>query len=122
MRGFKYQRGEGRAGCIFWTLVLAAGIFVAAKIIPVKIATAELKDKMEEAAQLMPRGREKEFVDFIVANAVERDLPVTRKDVKVKKSNQRVTMDVSFTVPIDLIVTTYDWDIDLHVDRDIFII
>lgn len=122
MQRFDRQRGEGRAGCIFWTLVLVVGVMISSKVIPVKIATAELKDKMEEAAQLMPRGTQKDYIDFIVSSAVERDLPVTRKNVTIKKSANRVVMDVEFTVVLDFIITDYRWDISLHVDRDIFLI
>lgn len=116
------ERGESRAGCLLWTLVLAAGILVSVRVVPVKIATIELQNKMEDAAQLMPRGTPRNFQDFIVQRAAELNLPITKKQVKVKKSTSRVVMDVSFTVPLDFIFTTYNWDISLHVDRDIFII
>ncbi len=116
------ERGESKAGCLIWTVVLAAGILISVRVIPIKIATIELKDKMEDAAQLMPRGTVKQYQTFIVQRAQELNLPVTKKEVKVKKYPNRVVMDVSFTVPLDLIVTTYNWDISLHVDRDIFLI
>lgn len=122
MKRWSRNAGEGRAGCIMWTLLLIFGGMVAFKVIPIKIATIELKDQMREAARLMPRGTERQYVDYIVKEAVARDLPVTKKDVKVKKTLQRVVMDVEFTMPVDLIITTYDWHIKLHVDRDIFLI
>ncbi len=116
------ERGESRLGCVIWTIVLAAGILISVRVIPIKIATIELKDKMEDAAQLMPRGTVRQYQTFILQRAQELNLPVTKKEIKVKKYPNRVVMDVSFTVPLDLLITTYNWDISLHVDRDIFII
>ncbi|RMH17724.1 MAG: hypothetical protein D6696_14815 [Acidobacteria bacterium] len=116
------QKGESRAGCILWSLALVIGIMVAVKVIPIKIATMELKDKMREAAQLMPRGTERDYVKYILDKAAERNLPVTRENVKVQKWPNRVVMDVEFTVVLDFFIMDYDWNVKIHVDRDIFLI
>lgn len=122
MKVWKRQAGEGRAGCILWTLILIFGAIAAMRWVPVKIATVELKDKMEEAAQLMPRGTEKQYVDHILHHAEDLRLPVVRKDIKVKKAKERVQMEVKFVIPLDLFVYTHHWNVHIKVDRDIFLI
>ena len=37
--------GEGKLGCIIWLLVLGAVVLVAAKLIPVRIRSAELYEQ-----------------------------------------------------------------------------
>lgn len=122
MRGRNTQSGEGRLGCIFWVVLLAIGIFAASRFVPVKIATAELKDHMEELAATRPRGTSEEFRNAIFQRAKELNLPVAQKEITVQKDQNRAVMDVEFTVPIDFAVYTYQWKVSLHVDRPIFII
>lgn len=121
MYGFRGQRGEGRAGCVFWALLVVVAIFAGFKIVPVKIATAQLKDHMEELAQLSPRGTDRYFSSEIYTRARDLDLPVDKKRIKIDKRPNRVIMDVDITVPMDFIVTTYNWEIKIHVDRDLFL-
>lgn len=122
MRGRNTQGGEGRLGCIFWVVLLAVGIFAASRFVPVKIATAELKDHMEELAATRPRGTSEDFRNSIYQRAKELNLPVAQKEITVQKDQNRAVMDVIFTVPIDFAVYTYQWKVSLHVDRPIFII
>ncbi len=116
------QRGEGRIGCIFWVLVMAVGVLLALRVVPVKIATSQLKDHMEELAQLKPRGDQNFFASEIYNRARELDLPIDKKRIKVDKGPNRVIMDVELTVPLDFFVYTYNWEIKIHLDRDIFLI
>lgn len=117
------QRGEGRIGCIIWTLILAAGILVSAKVIPYQIALAEFKDDLKGVAQTMPRGTEQQFINFIYKTGTEKyDLPIDRKRIKVQKSKKRVVMDVEFTITLDFLVYTHTWPVSIHIDRDIFLI
>jgi len=116
------QRGEGRLGCIFWVLFLGIGIMIAVKMIPVKIAIAELEDHMEELAERHPRGNSQQFRTSIYKKAQELDLPVQQKEIEVQKSKQRAVMTVEFVKPIDFVVYTYQWKIRVHVDRDVYLI
>lgn len=122
MRSRNTQSGEGRLGCIFWIVLLVIGGIVASRVIPLKIATAELKDHMEDLAQTRPRGTSEEFRNSIYKRAQELKLPLQQKEISVQKDQQRAVMDVELTIPIDLFVYTYMWKVSLHVDRPIFIV
>ena len=111
---------ESRVGCVFWALVGILFVLVAVKVVPVKIATMKLEDHMTEMAMTQGR-RDKDFFEreiFNKARSLKLDVP--RKQIRVKKYPERVIMDVEFTVPIDILSFTYNWDVQIHLDRDIF--
>jgi len=120
MRPWKIQRGEGRIGCIFWSLVALVFLLVAMKVVPVKIATMQLEDHMKELALTQGR-RGKEFFESEIYNKAQfLELDIPKEKIRVKKYPERVVMDVEFTVPIDILSFTYNWNVKLHLDRDIF--
>ena len=121
MSRWREQAGEGKVGFIFWILVLGLLIMVGMQIIPVKIATAQLKDHMEEMAQLQPRADARHFRREILKRAQDLDLPVEKKQIEVDKRPNRIIMTVEMTVPVDLVVTSHEWNIRIHVDRDLFL-
>ena len=41
--------------------------------------------------------------------------------MKVKKTGGVIRMECNFTVPLNILGYTYNWDFDLVVDRQIFI-
>lgn len=115
------QGGEGRSGCIFWTLAALLFALVASEVVPIKMASMKLEDFMKELAMTQPR-RSKEFFESEIFNkARSLDLEIPRKQIRVKKYTERVIMDVEFTAPIEVLSFTFDWDVKIHVDRDIFL-
>jgi len=122
MRRIGSQRGEGKAGCLFWLLILLVAGAVGAKVIPVKMQTMKLKDYMQELAQTQPRKTSEFFESQIFKKSKELGLPVPKDQIKVRKSKERVIMDVQFTVPLDFYLYQHDWHVELFLDRDIYII
>ncbi len=122
MRLRRIARGEGRIGCIFWSLMGILFALVCIKAVPVKIATLKLEDHMKELAMSRrARTAGKDFFEREIFNkARELKLDIPRKQIHAKKYPERVVMDVEFTVPLDLLLFTYDWTIEIHVDRDVF--
>ena len=43
MRRFRSQRGEGQLGCVVGLVLLLVGVFVAYKMVPIKVKAAELR-------------------------------------------------------------------------------
>ncbi len=120
MRQRGIERGESRIGCIFWSLVGILFVLVAIKAVPIKIATMKLEDHMTEMAMTQGR-RDRDFFEreiFNKARSLKLDIP--RKQIRVRQYPERVVMDVEFTVPIEILTYTYNWDIKIHLDRDIF--
>lgn len=116
------QRGEGKAGCLFWVFLLLIGGMIGYQVIPVKIASMQLEDHMKEMAMTQPRRPQHWFEQRISERALELDLEIPKEQIRVKKYPERVIMDVEFSVPINILGYSFDWDIKIHLDRDIFLI
>lgn len=117
------ERGEGNLGCVLWTLVLIIGVLIAWKAVPVKVASAELYDYMDELARFAAaRDNEETLKKKILARATELGLPLDKENVTVKKANDRVQMKASYVVVLDFPGYTYEWNIEHELDRPIFIV
>lgn len=122
MRRIGSQKGEGKAGCLIWLLVVIMAAAVGSKVVPVKMASMKLEDHMKELAMTQPRQPQHFFEKAIFDKAKSLGLDAVRKeDVKVRKYTERVIMDVEFRQPIDIFSFTYPMRISIHIDRDIFL-
>ncbi len=115
------QAGDGKLGCVLWSLLLIAGVLVGWKAIPVKIATSELYDFMVEQAKWAGNTPSEILAKRIVSKANELDLPVDAKMVSAEKAGDRIRMRATFTVPLEFPGYTYEWPFDLQVERPIFV-
>lgn len=122
MRHRGISAGEGRIGCIFWLLAGLIFVVIGWQVVPVKIAAMQLENHMQELA-MSPRARtagnnffEREI--YNKARSLKLDIP--RKKIRAKKYPERVVMDVEFSVPVEILTFTWDWDVKIHVDRDVF--
>lgn len=114
--------GEGKIGCIIWVLVLLAVVGIAAKLIPIKIRSAELYDFMEEQAMFAGRRGPEDLKKSILRRAKELELPLTKKNLKVEKRAGRVRMVATYTVPVEFPGYTYYWEFEHKIDRPIFVV
>ncbi|MGE0640779.1 MAG: hypothetical protein AB7G12_04930 [Thermoanaerobaculia bacterium] len=115
------QAGEGKLGCILWSLLLLIGVMITWKAVPVKIATSELYDFMVEQAKWAGNTPAEVMQRRIFGKADELGLPVDPKKVTVEKPGDRVRMRAVFMVPLEFPGYTYEWNFDLQVERPIFI-
>lgn len=115
------QAGEGKLGCILWTLLLVVAVMAAWKMIPVKVATSELYDYMVEQAKWAAGTNTELIQKRILGKANELDLPVEAKQITVERRGDHVRMRAQFTVPVEFPGYVYNWDFDLQVDRAIYI-
>ena len=114
-------RGEGKAGCIFWTLLAIFVGLAATRVVPVQVAKMQLEDEMKDLAMTKPRKPASYFEKRILDRAKELDLPVEKRNIKVDKRRDRVIMNVEFTVVVDLVFVDYPWNVKLRLDRDLFL-
>jgi hypothetical protein len=121
MSSRRAEAGDSKIGCILWSLLLAIGVLAGVKMIPVKVKTSELYDFMVEQAKWSANASEETVSRRIVEKGRELDLPFDQRQVKVEKLNDRIRMQVGFTVPIEFPGYTYDWVFDLRVERPIYI-
>ena len=113
--------GEGKLGCIIWLAVLLLAGIVAYEAIPVKLASAELYDYMDDQARFGARASSSALKANVLKKAKDLDLPVTKNDITVTKTGGIIRMRCKFTKPVNVLGFTYNWDFDLQVDRRIFI-
>lgn len=120
---FNMARGEGKAGCIIWLLIVGFLGLAGYRFVPAQVAAMELEDYMEELALRQDTARKPDefFMKQIKGRADELRLPVKEENIKIKKSAKRVVMEVEFTVVIDLIVYEYPKQFQIHIDRQIFL-
>jgi hypothetical protein len=104
------QRGEGKLGVIIWLAFLAAGVFAAVRIVPMKIAVMELHDFADSQVQLAgatSQVHEGKLADSIVSKARSLNLPVERKQLKLEVGPNEIRLRMAYEVHVNLEV--YDW-------------
>jgi hypothetical protein len=123
MRRRTAERGDGNLGCIVWVLLLAIGVLIAWKMIPVKVNSSEMYDYMDELARFSA-GKEppEDIKKKILARASELHLPLQKEDVSVVRDGDRILMSIEYTVPVEFPGYTYNWHFKHELDRPIFIV
>lgn len=117
------QRGEGNLGCILWAVVFLVVAYVAWTMVPVKIASAQLSDYMEDQALVAEHRTPEQIKKSILGKARELELPVDPKSVHVEKKGDYITMDAEYTVPVEFVGGyVYEWHFKHHINRPIFIV
>ena len=117
------ERGEGNLGCILWLLVLGLAVMISMKAIPVKIASAELYDYMDEVARSAGVNTTAESCKkAILQRAADLKLPVEKDMVTVVRQGDRLLMRAEYTVPVEFPGYTYNWHFVHELDRPIFIV
>jgi Domain of unknown function (DUF4845) len=104
------ERGQGKFKAILVTAILVFMVYAAVKMVPPYIAEYELSDKMQETARFasVNRNSEEQIRDAIWKTIEDLQIPATKDDVKVTASGGRVTINVDYKVPIDLMVYKFD--------------
>lgn len=117
------ERGESNLGCFLWLVVLAIAVMISWKMIPVKVNSAEMADYMVEVAQFhSARKTPEEVRGLLLARASELNIPLTKENVTVVRTGDRIRMRVEYTVPVDFPGYTYNWHFRHELDRPIFIV
>ena len=115
------QKGEGRLGLIVALAVIGVGIFLGVKIIPVRINAYALRDFVEEECRYAAVHKDDaQVAKRILARAEELEIPLTKKNLKVKRSQTEMTITANFEQPIDLKVTTYVYRYDIKEKAPLF--
>jgi len=90
-------------------ILLALAIFVAWKMIPVKVRAAELRQTVVNEAHSAGTHNDDRIRAAILAKARENDLPVTENDVTIVRTTGEITVTVDYTVPIQFPGYVYNW-------------
>lgn len=109
------ERGDGRLGVIVWLALIGAGIFAAARIVPMKIAVMSLHDYVDQQVQAAGAANsvdESKVLDSITAKAKELNLPLDRKRMKLEVGERDIRLRLQHEVEVDLAVYQWTWDYD----------
>jgi hypothetical protein len=104
------ERGEGKFTSILMLVVLASMAFAAFKILPAYFANFQLQDSMTTEARfaIVNRKAAEDVQDDIWKKIQELGIPAKKEDVQVVTSQGTVSINVNYTVPVDLIVLQHD--------------
>lgn len=120
MRRFRGQRGEGQFGCVVSLLLLLVGIFIAYKMIPIKVKAAELRQEVVDEAKSAGIHSDNRIMAEILKTAEKNGLPVSENNVNISRGNSNITVDVQYTVPVEFPGFTYQWKFHHHAENPIF--
>lgn len=120
MRRKGSQRGEGQFGCVFGLVILVVALFVAFKMIPIKVRAAEVRQEVVNEAKSAGMHDDKRIVASILAKARDVDLPITAEDISIRRAANAITIDVQYEVPIAFPGYTYNWKFHHNAENPIF--
>jgi hypothetical protein len=106
------QRGEGRLKAIIYTLILAAAVYVAIKVVPIYVAEYQLRDKIAEQARfaVVNKYTDEQIKDVLFKTIQDLDIPAKRDDIKVIPNGRGMIISVNYSVPLDLAVYKTELD------------
>jgi hypothetical protein len=124
MRSARGSRGEGKIGCILWLAVLALIGYGLYKIIPVKIATSEYYDFMQEEAAFGSIRDVKQLQKELLVKARELGVPVTEDNLTIKRTRENITIEAHYSITVDFFNgwKKYVWKFDQVVSRPTFLV
>jgi hypothetical protein len=109
-------------GCLVGGVVALIVILVAIKVAPVMIHVGELDKQIGVYAD---RANRREYNDRrieqgILAKAESLDLPVTKKDIDIKRTSNRIKITVIYDIAIEFPGYTYVWHKQHFHERPLF--
>ena len=120
MRRRKSEAGEGQIGCLFGLILFLLVLFIAYKMIPIKVRAAELRQTVTDEAKSAGTHDDKRITEIIVAKALEEKLPVTEDNVRIVRQGTEIIVDVEYDVPIEFPGKTFKWHFKHHAQNPIF--
>lgn len=120
MRRYLGQRGEGQVGCVIGLILLLIGVFIAYKLIPVKVKAAELRQEVYDESKSAGMHNDERILASILRKAQDLGLPVTEKNVTIKRGRVDIRIDVEYVVPVEFPGYTYQWKFHHRAENPIF--
>jgi hypothetical protein len=101
--------------------VVGAAIFVAMRVIPVRIAAYEFRDYVtQECRSAAVRSDNGEVAKRILEKAAELELPLDKKNLRIQRTQSEMIISASFVKPIDLKVGTYRYEFSVKERAPLF--
>jgi cell division protein FtsL len=110
--GRRLERGEGKFKAILVTVIIAVGILAAVKLVPPYASEYQLNDKIQEIARfgVVNHDTEEQLREEVFKTIQDLDIPATKEDIKITAGPSRITIQVDYKVPVDILF----YHVDLH--------
>ncbi len=111
MQRFRFQRGQINAGCFVALIILAIAVVVAMKTIPAVVSVGDMQKEIETLAAraTLPNYTNQKIRGRIYQKALELDLPVTPKSIKITRNSQYIHIVVAYDLDLKYPFYTYHW-------------
>jgi hypothetical protein len=122
MRRPRGPRGAAGIGCIVWLFILIFVGYCLYKIVPVKVASSQFYDFMEEEAGFGSIKNLTQLEKEILAKARDLNIPLNKEDLTIRRSREAVTIEAHYQLTIDFFggLYKYVWKFDPVVTRPTF--
>ena len=120
MRMSRRERGESQFGCLIGLILLGLAVFIAWKMIPVKVKAAELRQTVVDEAKSAGTHNDDRIRAAILTKAREDNLPVTEDNINIVRGNGEISVTVTYTIPIVFPGYTYQWHLVHEAKNPIF--
>jgi predicted membrane protein len=113
------ERGGTKINLLLTLLILGSMIFAAVMLIPPYFTKYQLQDAMNTEARFASYNRktDEEIREDVWKKIQELGVPAKRADIHITNENNNTQIDVNYTVPINMLFKTYDWDFHAHGDN-----
>ena len=108
MRDRTAERGDGRIGFLISLVLLGIGVFVFAKVVPVRVNAYEFRDFIQEECRFAAtRNKDEEIRKRIFDKAKDLKLPLEKKNFRMERTSSEMIIFAKYEQTIDLKFTTY---------------
>jgi hypothetical protein len=124
MRRPRGARGEGRLGCIIWLIIVSIVGYGLYMFVPVKMASARFEDFMAEEAGFASIRGVREIERNILTKAKDLELPITKDNLTITKSREKIKVEAHYEIVIELFGGNYKyvWKFDPVIERPLFLV
>ena len=115
-------RGGANIGCMIWLVILGFVGYVLYKVVPVKMASSEFYDTMQEQASFGSI-KDQKFIEYeILKKAEELQIPVKKDNLKITRSQNSIKVEAHYEITVDFFNGAYKyvWKFDPIVERPLF--
>ena len=119
MRRNRRELGEGQFGCLVGIILLLIGVFIAYKMIPIKVKAAEIRQIAEDESRSAGQHKDQQIMDTILRKAQDNGLPITADNVRIERRSQQIQIDIEYDVPVEFPGYTYNWHFHDHTTPDL---
>jgi len=120
MRQRRRELGEGRIGCVIGLIILLFAVFVAYKMIPVKVRASQLRQVIIDEAKSAGMHKDPTIRRNIMEKAEELELPLAPNDLMVNRRGNNIRIEATYQVPVEFPGFTYNWNFHHEYENPIF--